>query len=54
MSWESLPPGTRENYDRQRENIKRMFVGRDHDQAPIAPLVGGYAATACGHSLYEY
>lgn len=54
MSWESLPSGTKENYDRQRENIKRMFVGRDHDQVPIAPLVGGYAATACGHSLYEY
>ncbi len=54
MSWESLPAGTRENYGRQRENIKRMFVGGDHDEVPIGPLVGAYAATDHGRSMYEY
>ena len=54
MIWESLPAGTRENYGRQRENIKRMFVGGDHDVVPIGPLVGAYAATDHGRSMYEY
>lgn len=54
MSWESLPAGTKENNERERENIKRMFASGDHDFVPISPLVGGFAATAHGRSLYEY
>lgn len=54
FSWGALPAGTRENYDWQRKNTNRMFMGGDHDEVPIVPLVGAYAATDHGRSIYEY
>lgn len=54
MSWDSLPKGTLENFQREGANIQAMFTGQDYDHVPINPVIMGHAGVAHGQSLLAY
>lgn len=54
MSWDELPRGTLENFQKQMGTMMNMVTGQDYDQCPINPFYMGHSAIAHGHTLYEY